>query len=87
MKGELVISHSDMDAAHGCGQAVFLDRSIPWLTRYQDSWWVVCDGGWLRITDELVAADIDDRLQRTAGTGDVDIEVAVHRSQSPTDSP
>jgi hypothetical protein len=67
MEDELVVSHSDMDAAYRQGHATLLNHSIPWLTRYRDSWWVVYDGGWRRVPDELVAADIYDRLQRIAG--------------------
>jgi len=87
MGGELVISHSDMDAAHRCGHAVTLDPSIPWLTRYQDSWWVVYAGGWLRVTDELVTADIEDRLRRTAGASGVEDDTACSPGRSHKDSP
>jgi hypothetical protein len=65
MEGDLIISHQDMDVAHRRGHAVPLDHSIPWLTRYQDSWWVVYEGGWLRITDALAAAGIEDLLRRS----------------------
>jgi hypothetical protein len=53
-----------MNAAYDRGEAVPLAHSISWLTRYQDAWWVVYEGGWLRITDELTIADIDDRAAR-----------------------
>lgn len=72
----LTISHADMDIACGNGDAVPLSSTIAWLTRYLDSWWVVYEGGWLRITDELTAADIDnhaDRIQdRTAHSPDLE---------------
>jgi len=67
MTRDLVVSHSDMNAAYARGKAIPLADSILWLTRYQDSWWVVYEGGWVRITDNLVAADMDGRAaQRTA---------------------
>ncbi len=55
----LAISHADMDAANDNGDAAPLAESVPWLARYRDAWWVVYDDGWLRVTDELTAADID----------------------------
>jgi hypothetical protein len=58
------ISHAEMNAAYDVGAAVPLDPSASWLTRYEDSWWVVYEGGWLRITDELTAADIDSLAAR-----------------------
>jgi hypothetical protein len=71
MGRELVVSHSDMNAAYDRGEAVPLADSISWLARYQDSWWVVYEGGWLRIIDDLVAADIDGRAtRRTADAQD-----------------
>jgi hypothetical protein len=64
------ITHAQMNAAYDAGEAVPLAQSVSWLARYQDAWWVVYESGWLRITDELTAADIDDRAARltTAGT-------------------
>ena len=55
----LSISHADMNTAHADGDATPLAASISWLTRYRDAWWVVYEGGWLRITDDLTAADIE----------------------------
>jgi len=57
----LEISHAQMDAAHGSGEAVPFSQSVPWLVRYDGSWWVIYERGWLRITDELTATDIDER--------------------------
>ena len=54
-----VMSHWEMNAAYLSGQAVPLAQSVSWLVRYRGSWWVVFEGGWLRITDDLVEADID----------------------------
>jgi hypothetical protein len=63
------ISHAEMNAACDRGDAAPLAPAISWLTRYQDTWWVVYEGGWLRITDELTEADIDDCAARlTTGT-------------------
>ena len=55
----LAMSHGEMNAAYLSGQAVPLAQSVSWLVRYQESWWVVFEGGWLRVTDELIEADID----------------------------
>ena len=57
----LEISHAQMDAAHNNGEAIPFAQSVPWLVRYDGSWWVVYERGWLRITDELAATDIDQR--------------------------
>jgi len=58
------VTHAEMNAAYDTGAAVPLARSIPWLTRYSESWWVVYEDGWLRITDELTTADIDSSAAR-----------------------
>jgi hypothetical protein len=60
----LAITHAEMNTAYDTGAAVPLTREVSWLTRYLDAWWVVYERGWLRITDELTAADIDDRAAR-----------------------
>ena len=52
---ELTVSHSDMNAAFARGEAAPLADSISWLARYRDSWWVVYEDGWLRITNDLGA--------------------------------
>jgi hypothetical protein len=57
----LEISHAEMNAAHVSGTAVPFAETIPWLVRYDNSWWVVHDQGWLRITDELAAQDLNER--------------------------
>jgi hypothetical protein len=54
-----VMSHGEMNTAYLSGQAVPLAQSVSWLVRYQGSWWVVYERGWLRVTDDLVEADID----------------------------
>ncbi len=65
----LEISHAQMDAAHNNGEAIPFAQSVPWLVRYDGAWWVVYERGWLRITDELTATDID---QRAAQLPEVD---------------
>jgi hypothetical protein len=32
---------------------------LPWVARYLDAWWVEYEGGWLRVTDDHVAAELD----------------------------
>ena len=58
------ISHAEMDAAYSTGEAVPLGRAIPWLARYQKAWWVVYEGGWLRVTDKATEADLDQAAAR-----------------------
>ena len=55
-----------MNAAPTSGDAVPFTGTIPWLVRYDNSWWVVHDQGWLRITDTLTAADLDHRSARSS---------------------
>jgi hypothetical protein len=57
----LEISHARMDAAYDTGEAVPLGETVPWLVRYHSAWWVIYEGGWLRVTDALLAADLDHR--------------------------
>ena len=66
------ITHSRMNAAHGNGEAVPFSQTVPWLVRYDDSWWVVYERGWLRITDELTATDIDQRAAQLSEAGTPD---------------
>ena len=50
-----------MNASHNNGEAIPFAQSVPWPVRYDGSWWVAYARGWLRITDELTATDIDQR--------------------------
>jgi len=61
----LEVTHAEMNAAHVSGEAVPFTETILWLVRYDNSWWVVYDHGWLRITDTLTAADLDNRASWT----------------------
>ena len=63
----LEITHAQMDAAHETGEAVPFSQTVPWLVRHDGSWWVVYERGWLRITDELTAVDIDQRAAEMPG--------------------
>jgi hypothetical protein len=69
----LVMSHAEMNAAYDSGAAVPLAQAISWLVRYLDAWWVVYERGWLRITDELTATDLD---QATARLSEADAVAA-----------
>jgi hypothetical protein len=53
------MSHGGMNTAYLSGEAVPLAQSVSWLVRYHGSWWVVYERGWLRVTNDLVEADID----------------------------
>ena len=63
----LEITHTQMNTAHETGEAVPFSQTVPWLVRYDASWWVVYERGWLRITDELAVADIDQRAAQMPG--------------------
>jgi hypothetical protein len=62
----LKITHGHMDAAVSAGDAIPLTLGGGWLTGYQDTWWVLSEIGWLRITDEATVADIDHVAARLA---------------------
>jgi hypothetical protein len=57
--GPLTVTYADMDAAFGRGEVAPLAEDISWIARYSGAWWVMSPRGWLRITDDLVAADLD----------------------------
>jgi hypothetical protein len=57
----LEVGHARMNAAYDSGEAVPFAHSVPWLARYDGSWWVVYERGWLRVTDEPTVADLDQR--------------------------
>jgi len=82
-----VMSHGEMNTAYLSGSAVPLAQSVSWLVRYQGSWWVVYERGWLRVTEDLVEADIDtcaSQLADAAGDAaqEADIEGAYGRPVS-----
>ena len=60
----LAISHTQMNAAYDTGEAVPLAQSCSWLVRYHDAWWVVYEHGWLRVTDNATAEDLDQAATR-----------------------
>jgi len=60
----LAVSHAAMNAAYDKGEAIPLAASMTWLIRYQDSWWVVYERGWLRVTDTATAEDLDQASAR-----------------------
>lgn len=67
----LAVTHAEMNAAYEAGEAIPLAASMSWLIRYQDSWWVVYERGWLRVTDTATAEDLDQaaaRLSKSEGT-------------------
>ena len=76
----LAVTHAEMNAAYDKGEAVPLAASMAWLVRYQDSWWVVYERGWLRVTDTATAEDLDDAAVRLA-------EAAVTRDNQPREDP
>jgi hypothetical protein len=80
----LEIRHAEMDAAYRTGRAVSLGRTIPWLARYRDAWWVVYERGWLRIDDMAAKADLDHlaaRLSRAEAIATRD--AAIRRAYRP----
>jgi hypothetical protein len=71
----LEISHTEMNGAICAGTAVPLGQGFSWVARYLDAWWVEYEDGWLRVTDDYVAADLDDvavRLSEAAVIAEAD---------------
>jgi hypothetical protein len=75
----LAVTHAEMNAAYDSGEAVPLGQSVSWLVRYREAWWVVYERGWLRIADEITAADLDQAAARLARAA---AEVARDTAQS-----
>jgi hypothetical protein len=60
------ITHAAMNAAFDEGAAALLSVAVNWVVRYREAWWVVYEHGWLRITDDAAAADLDQAAGRLA---------------------
>jgi hypothetical protein len=66
----LEVSHARMNDAASTGIVASLGQGFPWIARYLNAWWVEFEGGWLRVTDAHVAAELDDVASRLAETAD-----------------
>jgi hypothetical protein len=55
-----------MNDAYDTGEAIPLGGGVSWLVRYRDAWWVVYERGWLRVTDNATAEDLDRATVRLA---------------------
>lgn len=62
----LAMTHAAMNAAYDNGDAVPLGTAVAWLVRYSETWWVVYERGWLRVTDSATAEDLDRAAARLA---------------------
>ena len=60
----LSVSHAYMNTARAGGEVALLGPDVPWIVRHQDFWWVAGERAWLRVTDDLVAAELDDAAAR-----------------------
>jgi hypothetical protein len=74
----LEIGHDQMNDALRAGIGVPLGQGLPWVTRFFDAWWVEYEGGWLRVVDDQVTAELDDVAARlaaatTIASGDVPV--------------
>ncbi|WP_019632519.1 hypothetical protein [Actinomadura atramentaria] len=49
-----IISHAEMSRAVDEGRVQDLARSIPFIRKYEEGWWVAYEGGWIR-ADPLLA--------------------------------
>jgi hypothetical protein len=67
----LMVTHAGMNAALGNGDAVLLGQALDWVSRYEGSWWVECEHGWLRVIDGGAARDLEQLAARLAETGPV----------------
>ena len=63
----LTVAHADMRRALDQGSAVpFGPGVLAGIARWAKAWWVAWEGGWLRVTDELTAAELDAVAARLA---------------------
>jgi hypothetical protein len=84
----LELSHADMNAAYQAGLSIPFGQTVAWIMRYQDAWWVLYEGGWLRITDSLAIDDLDRlavQMARadTSVARDTAIRAAIHGPVQP----
>jgi hypothetical protein len=80
-------SHAQMNDAARAGAAVPLGPGLPWVVRYLGAWWVEYEDGWLRVTDEHVAADLDGVAARLGEAVTVaEADEARYRSESDPDA-
>jgi hypothetical protein len=60
------MTHAAMNAAFDHCAARLLGEAINRVVRYRETWWVVYEHGWLRITDAATAQDLDQAARRRA---------------------
>ena len=60
------MTHAAMNAAFDEGAAVLLGRAVNWVAHHRGAWWVVYEHGWLRVTDQATAEDLDRAAVRLA---------------------
>jgi hypothetical protein len=66
--GGLGVSHQEMDNARARGEARPFAGGVTWIARYKDAWWIAYEGGWLRVVDEPLQADLDRNSARLEAT-------------------
>jgi hypothetical protein len=71
-----LMTNAGMNAALGNGDAVLLGPELGWVARYEGSWWIECEHGWLRVTDEDAAQDLDQVAARRTEMGTTSAEHA-----------
>jgi len=76
--GRLEITHGEMNAAVDRGNATPLP-GYGWVMRYLDGWWVVWEGGWLRVTDQAAARELDLIAARLTEAGEIAAQDAAMR--------
>jgi hypothetical protein len=62
----VILTDADMDAAIAAGQAVPLGQVITFIMRYQDSWWLSTQAGWLPVPPHL-STILDRESERIRG--------------------
>jgi len=67
----LAVTHVQMNAAYDAGEAIPLGSAVSWLVRYRGAWWVVYERGWLRVTDNATAEDLDRAAVRLTEAQDI----------------
>jgi hypothetical protein len=60
---EIAIGSADMDEHLARGQAVPLSQVVPFIVRYQGTWWLSTQAGWLPIASPI-AAVLDKHAER-----------------------
>ncbi|MET8139876.1 hypothetical protein ABZU32_06145 [Sphaerisporangium sp. NPDC005288] len=81
----VIISHADMNKAFDRGLVSPLGQTIAYAVRYQDTWWIHFEKGWIR-TDKKLADMLDAEAARITAQDAIVARNAAIRAATQIDS-